>query len=125
MDHDSFREMLNANRIKDHIEQVVQDEELKIDSSSGAGLFGSNSGAGISDPYNPPQCLNEDDHIKPANIFSNNAVRIWIEELVSKHLHPEDERPVQLNDRRINANYEKIYEEVQKLQGPILLKEYS
>jgi hypothetical protein len=25
----------------------------------------------------------------------------------------------------MNANYEKIYEEVQKLQGPILLKEYS
>ena len=52
-------------------------------------------------------------------------MRVRIEELVSKHLHPEEERPVQLNDRRINANYEKIYEEVQKLQGPILLKEYS
>lgn len=44
LDPDSFKEMLNANRIKDHIEQVGQDEELKIDSSSGEGLFGSKSG---------------------------------------------------------------------------------
>jgi hypothetical protein len=90
--------MLNTNRIKDHIEQVVQDEELKIDSSSGAGLFGSNSGNnGLSntDSNSPPLCSkDEEDHIKPADIFSNNAVRIRIEELISKHLHPEDERPI-------------------------------
>ena len=120
--------MLNANRIKDHFEQVVQDEELKVDYSNGAGLFGSKSGASnlsFSDSNNPQFLKDEEDHIKPADLFSNTALRIRIEELISKHLHPEDERPIQLNDRRINANYEKIYEEVQKLQGPILLKEYS
>lgn len=56
MDHDSFREMLNANRIKDHIEQVEQDEELKIDYSNGAGLFGSNSGVGPSNSNSSPEC---------------------------------------------------------------------
>jgi hypothetical protein len=86
--------MLNANRIKDHIEQVEQDEELKIDYSSGAGLFGSNSGVGPSNSNSSPECLNEEEHIKPADFFSNNAVRVRIEELISKHLHPEEERPI-------------------------------
>ncbi len=90
--------MLNANRIKVHIDQVEQEEELKIDSSSGAGLFGSKSGnnnLSYSDSNSPPQCSKEEeDHIKPADLFSNNAVRIRIEELISKHLHPEDERPI-------------------------------
>ncbi len=48
LDPDSFKEMINANRIKEHIGQIEKDEELKVDSNSGAGLFGSNSGNSFS-----------------------------------------------------------------------------
>lgn len=126
LDPDSFKEMINANRIKGHIDQIEKDEELKIDSSSGAGLFGSNSGNGLS--FNNSYLAhnhNEEEHVKPADLFSNAALKTRIEDLITKNLLPLDEAPKELNNRRIAMNYEKLFAEIQRLQGPVLLKEYS
>jgi len=67
----------------------------------------------------------EKDHIKPADIYSNIAVKTRIEELIDKNLMKLDDPPKNLMNRRIGITYDKIYEEVQKLQGPVFLKEYS